>query len=260
MAKPKSDHKSNVDEDRHGYASSGMPEDGHIQFRKCAVCGCQEMKPTSSFKGTTIGSAGEQGLVYDCPECGKQVKISDSSALVTGVFYSLFWGAVGLWAFHSGPYWYLIHLGYFSADNLSFLLFDIVAILFYLAVIGFSGWIIWTFLIGPVKTLAQHPVTKENRMQSHAEVEDVQKSRRSALVSFFLYPLFLWAVLLGVFWALDAAGFDLRENEFIAYTGFGVMLAIGGMVAKRTGLNFTLAFFGMILWLAILITAIFNFA
>ncbi|MBZ0215228.1 MAG: hypothetical protein K8F25_01625, partial [Fimbriimonadaceae bacterium] len=150
------------------------------------------MKPKATFTGTGMAASTQGGLIYRCPQCGVEAKISDSGALFMGLVYSLFWGSAGLWAFVSGPLWYARHASYFSTDDLTFLLFDMVVIVFCIGVMALSGWIVWSFLLGPAITILLHPVTGENRVKTDRETAQSKLDRRTALLSLFVYPLLLW--------------------------------------------------------------------
>ncbi len=244
--------------DASGYTHKSLPAGGHVQYRKCAACGATDMAPISAFAGTGTGGASETGLEYKCGTCGSEVKIADTGAFFMGGVYSLFWGAVSYWAFTQGILWYIRHPGYFSDYRLSFLPLDLATIGLALGVIALTGWLFWTFLLGPLKALLAHPVTTESRAKTPEETAEVGRSRRSALLSFFVYPLFLWVPFLGIVWALDAMGVNLRDNEFMTYGGGGIVLALLAVLGKRFGANALYAFIGMVFWLAVFVTVIFT--
>ncbi len=242
------------------YIYTDQIEGGHIKFRKCAACGAREMRPNAAFVGEGLGGATEHGLNYTCPNCKTQVKIWDLGAFFMGSIYSLFWGAAGAWVFHQGPLWYMRHLSYFSNDyKLWYLPLDIGTILLSLAIVAFSSWIIWTYLLFPLKILLQHPVTGENRDKTRQERVDVSTNLRSALASFFLYSLLMWIPLIGVFWGLDIIGIDVQDNEFVKYTSIAVLLGLVVTAGKHLGVNVIYAFVGMVFWLAIFVAIIFMF-
>lgn len=254
----KNDNADNDEaEERSEFTTTELPEDAHMEYRRCKACGNNEMAPKASFAADGLTGTTEHGLQYKCPECGAEVKISDSGAIFMGAVYSLFWGAVGLWAFYEGPLWYLGNLSYFKTDDIVFMVMDIGVVLFTSAVAAFSVWIIWTFLLKPVKIMLQHPVTSQNRERTQEENAGVTGNRRSALLSLFVYPLFIWVPVLALFWVVDAVGINIRDNEFIAYGTFGLVIAAAYPVGKRLGANPYYTFIGMALWMGAFVALIF---
>ena len=237
-----------------------LPEDTHVQFRRCATCGAEDMRPETSFVGSGLGGSSEHGLTYKCESCGAEAKILDSGAFFMGTLYSLFWIAITGWALYEGPLWYIRHPNYFSGDySLSFLPLDAGVILLSLAVAAFTGWFIWISLLGPLKTLIRHPVTGENRVQSAEEAAGRTRSKRAAFLSFFVYSLLLWAPLVGVFWALDAMGVDVQGNDVLTYGAVGAVLGLIVVLGRRYGANVGYAVAGMAFWLAVFIAVIFTY-
>ena len=217
------------------------------------------MRPVSRFAGSQLGNSADYGLNYQCPECGVEAKIWDSGALFMGGVFSLFWGIIGFYAFYSGILWYLFNffdLDY--KDGIDLFLLDFISVLFYLAVVAFSCWTVWENLIKPLKILMQYPVTVENRSKSLEEVCLDKKSKQQALLSFFVYSLFLWVALLGTFWLLDYLGVAIQENEFIKYAAVGVIFSLVFTLNKRYGGNIVYIFVGMVFWLMLFVTAIFT--
>jgi len=239
---------------------TALPEGAQFAFRKCARCGNREMAPEAAFAKSGFAFAVEQGLVYACPQCGASAKILNAGGLFMGAVYSLFWGAAGLWAFVDGPLWYARHISYFSSDNVaSYILLDVGVIVFSIAVMALSGWVIWSFLLSPLTTRLSHPVTGENRSKTDQETARAGRGRRNALLSLFVYPLALWVPLLVLLWVLDASGVDLHENKFVAYVGFGAVLGLAAPVGRALGANVAFTLVGMVIWLAVMVGVIFTF-
>lgn len=243
------------------YVETELPKDSHIQLRRCTRCGAEDMKPKSSFVGTGLGGQNDRGLVYHCSSCGAEARVPDLGGLFMGALYSLFWGAVALFAIHQGPYWYIRHFEFLTYDDsLLYLVFDIAVNLFALAVVALSVWIIWTFFFKPAITLIKHPVVGENRARTEDEVADNRKSWRASLISFFILPLFLWAPLFGAIWLLDAAGVNVRENKSIILVCLVGLLGVVAVYGKRYRASAIYAFLGMAFWMAIFVWALFTFA
>ncbi len=236
-----------------------LPAGGHLKFRKCANCGSLDMTPDMSFHGTGLDGATDHGLNYKCPNCHKEIQIKDSGALFMGAMYSLFWGAVAYWVFLKGPYWYIKHASIILDNDfvLSYFLADVFVVLLSLAIIFFSTWIVWTFLLGPLTVLLQYPITHENRERSEKERSLKKSTRTKALVSFFILPLALWFVLIAIIWGLDFAGIDVREG-FVKYVAIIGLLGFIGLLSKRIGANAIYAFVGMAFWLAIFLFVVFG--
>ena len=248
-------------DDASSYEFLDISDDAHMRFRKCAACGHQRMKPIAAFAGDTMGTSSETGLAYACPDCEAEVMIPDSGGVFMGLIYSLFWGAVALFVFWQGPLWYIRHWSYMSADDgIGYLLIDFLIILLGLAVIGFCIWVIWLFLLRPLKTLILHPVTGENRTQSVEETAAAGTSRRNWLISLLVLPLLAWVPLLGILWGLDAVGLDLHDNKLPGYAALGAVLVLVAMAGKRFGSKPALTMIGMVLWLGVIVAAIFTFA
>jgi hypothetical protein len=218
------------------------------------------MEPVSRFAGRDLGFSADRGLNYLCANCGSRTKIWDRGALFMGSIYSLFWSAVGVWAFLQGPYWYLRHISYFGGDyQLSFLVLDVGIILLSLATLAFSGWVLWTCLFSRLHVLVQYPVTSESRRKTREERVAEGEILRGALLSIFVYPILLWIPLLGLFWVFDAVGFDIQGNDFAKYAGIAIVLGLAVSLANRYGVSMVYSFVGMVLWLAIFVTVIFLF-
>ncbi len=233
------------------YQSSSLAEDGHKVLRRCAACGSADMAPEAAFDGTTIGSSHEHGLDYRCPACGAQAQIPDSGTIFMGGVYTLFWGAIGVWALWSGPLWYLRHIGYFTSEfDLPLMVFDAFFIVFTLAVAAFAAWFIWLVLVKPARTLMRHPVTGETGEKSPADEAASSATRRGALLSLFVYPAVLWVPLIATIWVLDQAGVDVRANDFAAYAALAILLAAAAALAKWLNARTDLMIVGMVLWLA----------
>jgi len=239
---------------------TAIEDGGHIQFRKCASCGSPEMEPAYNFQGTGLNSFTQYGTCYTCPDCAKTASIRAPAALLAGAIYAAIWGLVGIWAFNEGPLWYFRHFPYFIEDfKISFFLLDVLAITFYCGLIALALWIAWTEFINPLKTLLTHPVTRENRAMSDEENARNANNQRITMMSLLVFPLFVWALLLGSFWLLDALGFDLRDNPVIKFGGIALILGVSAALGKRFNTNAALVFFGMVIWLAVFITILFTF-
>jgi len=236
-----------------------LPVDGHLEYRKCAACGHTKMTAQSAFSGTTMGDSHEHGLTYKCPDCGSVVDISDSGTFFMGAVFSLFWIAVGTWAFYAGPLWYLRHLSYFDDYDPAFILLDAGTIILSVGAIAFSIWTVWISLLKPAIINLRHPVTGENRPKTSSEEGKERITRRTAILSLLVYPIVLWAMFLGIYWLLDALGFDIRGNDFYKYAGALVVLSIGAMLSRRLGANLGFMFVGMAIWLGVFVTALFAF-
>jgi hypothetical protein len=236
-------------------------EDGsHIQYRKCAACGSQDMAPVELFHGQGLNSLTEYGVEYRCPDCVAQVPVRAPGALLAGGVYAFFWGAIGIWAFYQGPLWYYQHFAYFLEEyNTSFILLDLGAMAFYCGLIALALWIAWKDMYVPLKIWIQHPVTRENRAKSSEETAASALNLRMALMSLLVFPLLVWAVLLGAFWLLDAFGFDLRDNAFVKFAGMAFIFGASAAIGKRFNTNRALVFLGMVIWLVVFITILFTY-
>jgi hypothetical protein len=216
------------------------------------------MSAESNFIGTGQYGASEQGQKFVCPNCATEVDIRNSGSLFMGIVYSLFWSAVGLWAFIKGPLWYIQHAGYFGDEyGIKFHILDVVTIVLALVAMGFSSWAVWAFLLRPVVDHIKFPVVGETREKTPDEKKRQSKGRRNALLSLFVYPLAVWVPLLGSFWALDAVGVDIRDDGWVQYVALFALLGLIYSLSRRIGVNAYFVFVGMVIWLAAFVALVF---
>ncbi len=216
------------------------------------------MASVKEYKNENLSSLNSSGMLYACTQCNSQVKIRNVSSIFTGLFVALIAGVVGIWAFLQGPYWYATHLAYFDGSDFkpSFIILDLLALLFYIALICAALWLIWIELISPLMTIIRHPSTGENREQNQNEKAIAAKSTKMKLISFLAFPLLIYAPLFLSIWLLDKIGFDIRDNQAFKYIAMaGVFLGVG-LLTRRFKSEFTLIFGGMIFWMAIAVTTI----
>ena len=218
------------------------------------------MVPISQFRDASLGGITSFGHNYECSQCGAQVDIRAGSSLVSGGFIGLIAAIIGWWALNSGPIWYATHLSYFSIEDYRFsmMALDLLAILFYSFVAIFAAWLVWIEFVQPVKTRLLHRTTGENRAKSKAENTAQSKSRKKTLASFFIFPFLVYIPLIAGIWLLDAGGIDIRGNELYKFLAITGVFAGAMLLAKRFRIEFSLVFFGMVFWMAILVTAIFT--
>lgn len=242
------------------YVLTAISDDEHFRFRRCSNCGDGKMAPTSRFAGGTMNIGTDQGLIYHCPACDTEVEIRDSGALVMGGVASLFWGAAGVWMIYEGPVWYIDVLNYgFEFEFDGYTVLDTLVALGCTAIAGFAAWAVFKFLLGPLMTVIRHPVTGENRELSVEDAREGQGSRRVTLLSFFVYPLAVWVFVLGALWVMDAAGIDVRDNEFVVFGVFAVAFFILAKGARIHGAKLWYVFAGLAIWLAVFVAFIFLF-
>ncbi len=217
------------------------------------------MKAESHFVATGQYGQGDQGQKYICPDCGTEVLIRDSGSLFMGVVYSLFWSAVGLWALIKGPIWYIQHSGYFSGDyGIDLLLFDGFVVLLALAVAAFSCWIVWTFLLKPLRDRVRFPIVGEIRERTETERKSLATERRDAVLSLLVYPLGIWIVLIGLSWGLETLDVNIKISDTAKFIGVGLLLAGIFALANKIGIRAYYFFVGLVFWLAIIVLLIFS--
>ena len=151
--------------------TNSIKDEKYIHFRRCSKCGNEKMASVKEYKYEKLSSLNSSGMLYACAQCNSQVKIRSISSILTGLFIALIVGAVGIWAFLEGPYWYATHWTYFDESDFkfSFVILDLLALLFYIALICAALWLIWIELILPLVTIIRHPSTGENREQNQSE-------------------------------------------------------------------------------------------
>ncbi len=216
------------------------------------------MASVKEYKYEKLSRLNSSGILYACSQCDSQIEIRSVSSVITGLFIALIAGVVGIWAFLQGPYWYATHFAYFDENdfNFSFIILDLIALLFYCALICLALWLIWIELILPLVTIIRHPSTGENREKNQNEKAIAAKSTKMKLISFLVFPLLIYVPLFLSIWLLDKTGFDIRDNQTFKYIAMaGVFLGVG-LLARRFKSEFTLIFGGMIFWMAIAVTAI----
>ncbi|PLX45319.1 MAG: hypothetical protein C0605_01145 [Hyphomicrobiales bacterium] len=226
---------------------------GHVLFRKCAACGSSDMAPETDFADSGAAGITDRGQIYLCPDCGARAPIRQPEAVFAGAVLSLFWAAIGYWAFTQGPLWYGRHFPIFIDKGFDlYLLMDAGALLFYTLLLALSGWMIWQDLVQPVLIRLGHPASRESRTLTPGEQAHRRGSRRGAVLDFFVYSLLAWAPLIGLMLLLEWFGVDLHgeAGQFIM-----MALAFGGIMTL--GRLRPLIFFGMVLWLAVFVAIVF---
>ncbi|MBL4786627.1 MAG: hypothetical protein JKY49_14510 [Cohaesibacteraceae bacterium] len=234
-----------------------VPVGGHVQLRHCAKCNCNEMKPVSAFSEEGLGGLTEHGMDFRCPQCNFEVEIPQTSSLFVGALIAVFWVAVGVWQFVEGPLWYATTYEFILQSSWDLLIMDALYLLFTLAVIGLSGWTCWHFLLQPLNLLRLHPVTGENRPWSHDEQFANSKRRRRRLLEFLFWPALFFGALLGVYWALDFTGFDIRDNDLVKYGAAAVVFTGAAITVRSLKLNAAMIFLGVVFWFAVVIGMVF---
>ena len=217
------------------------------------------MEPVSAIRETGFIAMTTFGQVYRCPECNAEVKIRAPASIVTGSIFAAFVAAIGWLAFVNGPYWYVTNLSYFSLESYEFhmIFIDLLIFVLYSLVAIYAVWSLWSEIISPIKTIAQHPVSGENRAMNDEETVHSNKSRTMQLSAFFLFPLVVYVPLLGGIWLLDIAGIDVRNNEIYKFVVLAGTFAFAIFLAKRFKVEFGLVFFGMVFWMAAFVGLIF---
>jgi hypothetical protein len=219
------------------------------------------MEASANFDGDAMLGGSEKGQVFTCPDCQTEVLIRNNGALFVGAVISAFWLAVGYWTYLKGPSWYYRHWEFVIDDpiNITFFLMDMGVILLSVGTMALSAWVLWTFLLAPLRTRWRNPVVGETRELSTEEKSNVKLSRRRALLAFFVYPLAIWIPLLGLIYMFDMMDIDMRSNGVGKNALVFGLLAFIYYLARRIGIRAYYAFIGMIFWLAVIVAVIFIF-
>ncbi|MCP4183771.1 MAG: hypothetical protein GY761_10710 [Hyphomicrobiales bacterium] len=231
----------------------------HINYRRCSNCKHDKMEPVSRISETGFIAMTTFGQVYRCPECAAEVKIRAPASIISGSIFAAFVAAIGWLAFINGPYWYATHLSYFSLNSYEFYMvfIDLLVFVLYSLVAIYGAWSLWSEIILPIKTIVLHPATGENRKMNDQETAGSKKSRNMQLLAFFLFPLVVYIPLLGGIWLLDTAGIDVRNDETYKFIMLAGTFAFAIFLAKRFKVEFGLVFFGMVFWMATVVSIIF---
>ena len=241
------------------YETREIADDDHMDFRRCRSCGCEEMRAETTFRSTGLTASTDNGLNYECPQCGAQVRIRNGASIFLGAVISLFWGAVGIWAFWSGPLWYIQHFSYHSEGyGFPLLLIDIVFFLLGLGVFALGMWTVWSFFVAPMLVFLRHPVVGQNRSLTTSEITTRTRARRDMLLSLLAYPMVLWAFLIGILWTLDAVGLNAADNAAVKTALVGGLLGGVYLLARRIGVNAFFMFVGMVIWLVVFVAVVFT--
>jgi len=218
------------------------------------------MAPGSRFGGTGFQESVDQGVEYQCPQCGAKVPIRDTGALLSGGLISAFWLAIGGWALWAGPLWYLRNARYFAGENdFDLYLFDGILSLLAVGVFAVACWYAWTEFLAPLRNVRRHPVAGRLREPTADERREQSRARRTLVLSVLVLPLGLWAVLLVAIWLLSLTGLDLRENTAVKYIAVAVLVGAVFSLGRKSRINAPLLMAGMAGWLAVFVAVIFMF-
>jgi hypothetical protein len=241
---------------------SDKPElDPYFKFRRCKVCASKDMAPVGFYREEGMDGITSFGQLYECPQCQAQVKIRAISAFIAGTFMALFGAAIFWWGFTSGPLHYATSIGsdYFIDFEFYFLIFDIIAFLFYTAIAAAGAWLVWSELYVPLRDVFTHPITHLSRDKTSEEQIASKRLRRMSLISFFIFPFVIYLPLIGAFLILDKLGMDVRDSYLAKIMAMGGLIGGTILLAKRFKVEPVLVFIGMAFWMIALIIFIFNY-